>query len=122
MEELYAEGLATRGGPQPCVDDPGGRGEAQSWAGAGRAIEPRNHRSGVIALPGKVEGSTAGGARREPSGGPARSGNQGMCGTFMRENREIPCLARPADSPGGLSRERRGGNPGMNEDGNPVAS
>jgi len=22
MEELYAEGLATRGGPEPCVDVP----------------------------------------------------------------------------------------------------
>jgi len=22
MEELYAEGLATHGGPEPCVDDP----------------------------------------------------------------------------------------------------
>jgi len=22
MEELYAEGLATYGGPEPCVDDP----------------------------------------------------------------------------------------------------
>ncbi len=32
---------------------------------------------------------------REPSGGPARSEIHGMCGTFMRENREIPCLARP---------------------------
>jgi hypothetical protein len=29
-----------------------------------------------------------------------------MCGTFMRENREIPCLARPGWSPGGPSRER----------------
>jgi hypothetical protein len=27
---------------------------------------------------------------REPSGDPARSKNQGMCGIFMRENREIP--------------------------------
>ena len=27
--------------------------------------------------------------------GPARSEIHGMCGTFMRENREIPCLARP---------------------------
>jgi hypothetical protein len=29
---------------------------------------------------------------REPPAGPARSENQGMCGTFMRENRESPCL------------------------------
>jgi hypothetical protein len=38
-----------------------------------------------------VEGSTAGGVMREPLAGPARSENQGMCGTFMRENRESPC-------------------------------
>jgi hypothetical protein len=28
MEELYAEGLAIHGGPESCVDDPRGRGEA----------------------------------------------------------------------------------------------
>ena len=50
MEELYVEGLATRDGPQPCVDDPRGRGEALAWVRAGRAIEPRNHRSGVLTL------------------------------------------------------------------------
>jgi len=47
MEELYAEGLAAHGGPESCVDDPRGRGEALTGARAGRAIEPRNHRSGV---------------------------------------------------------------------------
>ena len=31
---------------------------------------------------------------RESSGDPARSENQGVCGIFMRENREVPCLAR----------------------------
>jgi hypothetical protein len=51
----------------------------------------------------RAEGNTAGGAMREPSGGPARSGNQGMCGTFMRENRETPCLARRADHRAGRS-------------------
>ena len=50
MEELYVEGLATHGGPQPCVDDPRGRGEALAWARAGRAIEPRNQLSGVPTL------------------------------------------------------------------------
>ena len=38
----------------------------------------------------RPEGNIAGGAMREPSGDPARSENQGMCGIFMRENREIP--------------------------------
>ena len=28
MEELYAEGLATRGDPESCAGDPRGRGEA----------------------------------------------------------------------------------------------
>ena len=50
MEELYVEGLATHGGPQSCVDDPRGRGEALTGACAGRAIEPRNQHSGVPTL------------------------------------------------------------------------
>ncbi len=40
MEELYAEGLATHGDPESCVNDPRGRGEALTGARAGRAIEP----------------------------------------------------------------------------------
>jgi len=50
MKELYAEGAATHGGPESCVDDPQGRGEALTGARAGRAIEPRNQRSGVPTL------------------------------------------------------------------------
>jgi len=50
MEELYVEGLATRGGPESCVDVPRGRGEALTGARAGRAIEPRNQQSGVLTL------------------------------------------------------------------------
>src|SRR5579871_281304 len=49
MEELCVEGLATHDGPESCVDDPRGRGEALTGARAGRAIEPRNHDSGVPA-------------------------------------------------------------------------
>src|SRR5258708_39527163 len=50
MEELYAEGLATHGGPESCVASCEGRGEALTGARAGRAIEPRNVSSGVLAL------------------------------------------------------------------------
>ena len=50
MEELYVEGVATHGGPESCVDDPRGRGEALTGARAGRAIEPRNFRFGVPTL------------------------------------------------------------------------
>jgi hypothetical protein len=47
MEELYVEGLATHGGPESCVDDLRGRGEALTGVRAGRAIEPRNQGIGV---------------------------------------------------------------------------
>jgi hypothetical protein len=50
MEELYAEGLATHGGPESCVDVPRGRGEALTGVRAGRAIEPRNDAIGVPTL------------------------------------------------------------------------
>jgi hypothetical protein len=91
MEELYVEGLATRGGPESCVASRKGRGEALAGARAGRAIEPRNQcNRGADAVP-EAEGNTAGGVMREPPGDPARSENQGMCGTSVRENRESPC-------------------------------
>jgi hypothetical protein len=50
MEELCVEGLATHDDPEPCVDDPRGRGEALVGARAGRDIEPRNPRFGVPTL------------------------------------------------------------------------
>jgi hypothetical protein len=50
MEELYVEGLATHDDPESCVDDLRGRGEALTGARAGRAIEPRNWRFGVLTL------------------------------------------------------------------------
>ena len=39
-----------------------------------------------------AEGNTGGGVTRESPADPARSENQGMYGTSMRENRESPCL------------------------------
>ncbi len=107
MEELYVEGLATHGGPELCVDDPRGRGEALAGARAGRATEPRNQCNRGADAVQEVEGNIAGGAIREPSGDPARSKNQGMYGTSMRENRESPLPARP---PG-----QRAGRPGNAE-------
>src|SRR5271166_1587050 len=46
-----------------------------------------------------VEGNIAGGGMRESPVDPARSKNQGMCGVFMRENRDIryPMFVRAAD-------------------------
>ena len=90
MEELCIEGLANHDDREPCVGAREGAGEASVAARAGQAIEPRNHR---------VRGADAvyGSGRqhcqrryRESLAGPARSENQGMYGTSMRENREVP--------------------------------
>jgi hypothetical protein len=91
MEELCTEGLVTHGDPESCVDDPRGRGEALAGARAGRAIEPRNQiLQGADAVQ-EAEGNIVGGASASRRGTLRGHGNQGMCGTFMRENREIWC-------------------------------
>jgi hypothetical protein len=91
MEELCAEGLATHGGPESCVDDPRGRGEALTGARAGRAIE-REIRSPGCRRCQKSGRQHRWWRSRELLADPARSENHGMYGTSMRENREIPCL------------------------------
>jgi hypothetical protein len=42
MRELYIEGVAIHGGPEPCVDSREAVGEASVGVRVGRAIEPRN--------------------------------------------------------------------------------
>ncbi len=91
MEELYVEGVATHDDPEPCAGAREGVGEASVGARAGRAIEPRNHRirgADAVYEAGRQHRQQR---YREVLAGPARSGNQGMYGTSMRENREVPC-------------------------------
>lgn len=74
-----------------------GIGEALTGVRAGWAIEPRNQ--GVRGADTVIRVGRQHRWRRycESSGDPARSKNQSMYGTFKRENREVPCLARFAD-------------------------
>ena len=91
MEELDVEGLATHGGPEPCVDDPRGRGEALVGAHVGRGIEPRKN-LGPGCRRFQIGGRQHRRQRyRELPAGPARSKNPCMRGISMRENREVPC-------------------------------
>jgi hypothetical protein len=91
MEELCIEGLANHDDREPCVGAREGAGEASVAVRAGQAIEPRNHR--VRGADAVYEAGRQHRQRRyrEPLAGPARSENQGMYGTSMRENREVPC-------------------------------
>ncbi len=60
MEELYVNALATHDGPEPCVDDLRGRGEASVGVRAGRAMEPRSQRVRGAHTVQHVEGHTGG--------------------------------------------------------------
>src|SRR6187401_916070 len=85
MEELYAEGVATHGGPESCVDVPRGRGEALTGVRAGRAIEPRNEAIGVPTLY-KRRKATSLTALSRAVGGPRVVRDP----WHVRQNREIP--------------------------------
>jgi hypothetical protein len=92
MEELYVEGVAIHDGPESCVDVP-----ARAWRSVDRGTCRPGYGAAKSAFRGAdtvqaVEGNTAGGVICESPVGPARSENQGMYGTSMRENREIPRL------------------------------
>jgi hypothetical protein len=90
MRELYIEGVATHGGPEPCVGVRKDVGEVLDRGTCRPAIEPRNHRdrgADVVTEGGRQHCRRR---YREPSADPARSKNLCMHGISMRENREIP--------------------------------
>ena len=66
-------------------------------------MEPRNHCFGVPTSSHEAEGHIAGGVSASRPVDPARSENLCMYGVLMRENREIPLLARPVDHGAGRS-------------------
>jgi hypothetical protein len=102
MEELCAEGLATHGGPESCVDDPRGRGEALTGVRAGRAIEPRNQRSGVP-TPCKRRKATLLAALSRAAGGPRAVGEPWHARNLHAREPGEPVPARPADHRAGRS-------------------
>lgn len=93
MKAFYIEGVATHDDREPCVGAREGAGEASVAARAGRAIEPRNQGNrgaDVVSMIGRQHRRQR---FRELSADPARSENQGVYGSSMRENREAPRLA-----------------------------
>jgi RNA-directed DNA polymerase len=112
MEESDIEGLATHDGPESCASAREGAGEALAGGvQAGLLSREINSIEGAHTVT-NVEGNIAGDARREPPADPARSKNQGMYASSMRENREGPPFARPLIR-GGPPGEGQGRKPGM---------
>jgi hypothetical protein len=106
MEGLYAEGLATRGGPGSCVASREGRGEALTGVRAGRAIEPRNVSFGVLTLSMKRKAALLAALARA-AGGPRAVGEPGHVRNLHAREPGEPVAVRPPD--------QRAGRPGNAE-------
>jgi hypothetical protein len=81
MGELYVEGVATRDGPEPCVDDPRGRGEALDRGTYRAGYRAAKWESGVPTLykrrkatPSVALSRVAGGATDDDEPGRSRAG------------------------------------------------
>jgi RNA-directed DNA polymerase len=90
MKELHIEGIANHDDPESCATAREGGGEVLAGARTGSVLSRENRQSGTPTQLSYAEGKTLRGRNREPSGGPARSETRSTCGTFSRENREIP--------------------------------
>src|SRR5215831_13688383 len=90
MRESDIEGLATHGGPGPCAGAREDVGEALAGGVQAGLLSREINQTGVPTPLLGAEGHTEGGAKRESPEDPARSKNQGMYASSMRENRESP--------------------------------
>jgi hypothetical protein len=68
MEVLYVEGLATHGGPEPCVDDPRGRGEALDRGTCRPGYRAAKSESGVLTLSVRWKATSSAALSRAASG------------------------------------------------------
>src|SRR5438034_10620994 len=95
MRVLYIEGVAIRGGPEPCV---GRSRERRRSVGRGRAcwaIEPRNQWFGVPTPSQQAEGNIAGGVIASRRGTPRGRRNLGMHGDLHAREPGGPAITRP---------------------------
>jgi RNA-directed DNA polymerase len=112
MQEPHIEGVATHDDPAPCIDARKGGGEASAGARTGTVLS-REIRSPRAPTPlSEAEGNTTPARQGECWGGPARSETRGTCGTFLRENREIPGPPA-ADGAAGRAEKAEGRTPAM---------
>jgi len=87
MKEPYNEGVASHIGPESCLDDPRGRGEALTGESTGGLLSSENTRFRRPILSKYGEGNTVCSETRaaDCSGGVREPG---MCGHSLHENRD----------------------------------
>lgn len=104
MKEPHTEGLASHSDPESCTGARKAVGEALTGAHTGGVLSRENMQhlgADAVAWRGRQHIRTHNG---EVTDDLARSKTSSMCGNSMRENREIPCLAR-GDGKGGAGNE-----------------
>src|SRR5438093_13714650 len=90
MREPHVEGVAIHDVPESCAAAREDGGEALTGVRTGAVWSREITYSGAPTPLSEAEGHTHRGRQRESSGGPARSETRCTCGTFLRENREVP--------------------------------
>lgn len=96
MEELYVEGVATRDGPEPCVDDPRGRGEALDRGTCRPGYRAAKWESGVPTLY-KRRKATPSVALSRVTGGPRAVKEPGHVRNLHAREPGEPVSAPPCD-------------------------
>jgi hypothetical protein len=90
MKESHIEGVATHDDPESCADGCEAGREALTGAHTGSVLSREITISEEPTLLCKAEGETSQRRYSKSQGGLARSQTRHMCGTSLRENREIP--------------------------------
>jgi hypothetical protein len=100
MEELYVEGVATRDGPEPCVDDPRGRGEALDRGTCRPGYRAAKCESGVPTLYKRWK-ATPPAALSRVAGGPRAVKEPGHVRNLHAREPGEPVSVRPCDQRAG---------------------
>jgi len=90
MKESHIEGVAIHDDPESCAGSCKAEREVLTGAHTGSVLSREIRLSGAPTLLSEAEGEMSQRRYRESLSGPARSQTRHMCGTFLRENREIP--------------------------------
>ena len=90
MRESHIEGVAIHDDPESCADGRKAAREVLTGVHTGSVLSREIRLSRAPTPLSEAEGNIRQRRHREPLAGPARSQTRHMCGTFSRENREIP--------------------------------
>ena len=102
MKESYREDDAHHSGPESCLDDPRGRGEALTGESTGGLLSSEITSSRIPTRWSAGEGNISGNDRTRVTTEFGGVIEPGMCGRSLCENREISAGSNPTDSDGRL--------------------